>query len=421
MDMVMFPSKLIKPLETIVFPAPVDPARLEAQRRRFTASSAGAVPQGTRADDARLAYRVPKGGGGPASRDQAVSQPRRTAVRLSHVAIDPRTVRGCYGGDGTAGLGDGAVLYGLPLPVEAGTEAHEAVRVVNWIGDDGESQRSDCGESVQGLAAASSPAGPAPQSVPASQQHYVASARVHAHPPMPDRRVRAGGHLTATRLARHYTTGAAAQVPPQCRGDGRTATGSAPTLVPWPLPSMHGLVTPTMPPVRGSVVLASLRGAPQPPPNAARTRLRGELVYDGPSHLLREQAHALFEALAAAAVDAGSSVASRGSAGTGGTPAASAKPAGFSRGSGSRQSRSCSGGGGSSVVGTSVASLQFEPQLGRPRVTPFAAVDKLYHHGAPSLASIEFAARKSAANSAAPFRPNGRRTKQDDKPRFPIR
>lgn len=46
-------------------------------------------------------------------------------------------------------------------------------------------------------------------------------------------------------------------------------------------------------PVRGSVVLSSLRTQPQPPPNGVRTRGKAELVYSGPSHLLREQFEAL--------------------------------------------------------------------------------------------------------------------------------
>ena len=389
-------SVYLEPVDAFSFPEPAELARLEAQRPRFTASSKGTIPQGMRTSESRLAASTLSGEGGPASRERNVSQPRRTDVRLGHVSLDARSVSGYYDRDYSDF--DNFSMRGEQTLGSTIAELHTPVfDVDSIINDDGDRNLLP-----------SSPRSSSPASRPLKNS-YVSSARVHAHPAAQDRRVRASGLLAANRLTRMYTKDAEAQVPPQCRGNGCTATGGKPTLVP-PSVVLHGPSPLT--PVRGSVVLASLRCAPRPPTNAVRTKASGEFIYDGPSHLVRERASALFEA-EASRESPGADVASRGSEDGGGALALTESWA-------SSPGRRASGGDTDwGRNGGSVTSLQFESKLGQPRLAPFAQVDAIYHHGSQSIASLELAARKSAKKKSRPqsknppFSPSTR-------PRFPI-
>ena len=395
-------SAYLEPVDVFSFPGPAELARLEAQRPRYTASSKGTIPQGVRTSESRLATSTLSGEGGPASRERNVSQPRRTDVRLGHVSLDTRSISRYYNGDFSAF--DNSSMRGeqtySSTATELPTPLHDADSTINDNGD-------------RNMALASPPSN-SPASRPLKNM-YVASARVHAHPAAQGRRVRASGLLAANRLTHMYTRDAEAQVPPQCRGNGCTAKGGKPTLMP-PSLELHGPNPLT--PVRGSVVLASLRCAPRPPTNAMRTKASGEFIYNGPSHLLREQASALFEAEAQASRESMVADASIFSREGGSAALAPTQAPGLSLGS-SPGRRARGGDANWDKGGGSVTSLQFESKLGQPRLAPFAQVDAIYHHGTRSLASLELAARKSAnkkprsQSKNSPFSPHRR-------PRFPI-
>ena len=195
---------------------------------------------------------------------------------------------------------------------------------------------------------------------------------------------------------------AAARVKRGVAGPAKAGGGSP---APAPSPATGSIPIPIVP-VRGSVVLPNLRTAPQPPKNAVRTRKRGELVYDGPSVLLRERAHAIYHAEGAARAESES------------------------------RAGAVSGGSGH---GGGVQPLQFESAYGYPHITTLGAMERSYNHvvlnaqqslgsigagipeGGGSIASsVTMAGAESLREERARQR-LGPKTAMDNRPRFPIR
>jgi hypothetical protein len=124
-----------------------------------------------------------------------------------------------------------------------------------------------------------------------TQRPYTTSARLHKTPSF-NEALRADIVLKANRLYEEHTIGPRAQVPlkyrpstvggePNNNNNNNNNVRDRPATTALPV---------AVEPVRGEVVLTSLRSQPTPPKNSVRTRAKGELVYNGPSHLLREQA-----------------------------------------------------------------------------------------------------------------------------------
>lgn len=121
-----------------------------------------------------------------------------------------------------------------------------------------------------------------------TQRPYLESSRTHRSPCF-NEAVRCDVLLKANRLFEQHTIGPLAQVPVKYRRP--STVGSRRSTSQSKMQTMGQIE-----PVRGEVVLTSLRSQPTPPTNSVRTRGKGELVYNGPSYLLREQAKALKDA-----------------------------------------------------------------------------------------------------------------------------
>lgn len=123
---------------------------------------------------------------------------------------------------------------------------------------------------------------PKPTSVKLTQRPYTSSSRTHRSPCF-NEAIRCDVLLKSNRLFEQHTIGPLAQVPVSYRRPS-TVGSNRPMTQP---------MNRSVEPVRGQVVLTSLRSQPTLPTNSVRTRAKGELVYNGPSYLLREQAKAI--------------------------------------------------------------------------------------------------------------------------------
>ena len=413
-----------------------------AQRSRIKSRGAfeahqGIVPLQTTADDVRIDYG--RAGPWPSTRSLDVTQPRRVTPRLGHATLDPRLVPNYFGGDSLGGAGG-----------------------VCGDGDDKASVMSDTAGSTD----------MAHHGEKIGKTFYYSGARTHSGPAIADRKLRAGLLIEAARLVREYTTGAEAQVPAFLRmgPHGGSAANSRSMNA-----STSFIPTPVVP-VRGEVVLPSVSGAPKAPKNAVRTRQRGELVYDGPSHLLREQASALWAAenqarqekqqqqqqqlqpnsppASAGVASPGGGVSvgggsvrsgrSQGSQSTG--PRAEGDFNASALGGGVGGGRSTAGGAAGAgdgrvggMSGSPVASLRFSSQFGRPAIMQLRDMEAAYGHvvvtpeelfarsmglgrlgggvGGGSVGGGSIAGGESPTRRRRPRK----RTAADDKPRFPIR
>ena len=190
--------------------------------------------------------------------------------------------------------------------------------------------------------------------------HYTSS-RVHPHAPMGFDAIRCDVQLAASRTLREFTLGPAAGVPLHHRHDPRDPSVNLSRLEAHAqMQASHSLVLPVTSPVRGAVVLTSLRHQPSAPPNAVRSRAKGELVYGGPSHLLKERARELkhLEQHAAKSYVAGS------------------EPPPYQSSSGG----AALGSEGKPAQGPGVASLHFESKKGQPKTLNLNHIQGAYNH-----------------------------------------